>query len=241
MKIFVANGDSRRATFSILRIKGESPFLKGEIVDCRIETTDPSPRSRERFVDGLPSFAVEPRPSDSVASYRRAMSFPIFEVDVAPPEYNGCITRKKPSFLDCHYVYGHHLGFNSCVSQRCADILAPHVGHNCRFIPLDVPGAPFPYYVLWVTTVADVLDEDASAFGVPRTDGFKTLIRAKFKPAAADALLFRLPGGRYFGHDEDYASEAFVDLCQHHRLTGFEFMEAYTAEFIEMPKASPRK
>lgn len=85
----------------------------------------------------------------------------------------------------------------------------------------------------------DALDEEQTIFSAPRSyaGGARSIIRAKFKEQViGENLLFRLPGKRYFAQDSDYATEPFIELCQQYELTGLEFMETFTAEFIATSK-----
>lgn len=241
MNVYKVSGDSKKATFEFRGVGGYPPF-GGVALDCQIENRDPDPLSRIKFAKTFPRFETVKSRSPWTPEYRDALTLPKFEIAVEPPEDKGRILNKTPLFLDCHFIYSHPSGFSSCVSYRFVECMSPHLEGQCEFIPLEVEGAPTPYFILWVTRILDALDEEQTIFTKPREDGRRVIVRAKFKePVVGDSLLFRLPGKRYFAHNADYATAPFIELCKQYELTGFEFMETFTAEFIITSKQPSRK
>lgn len=242
INIYSVSGDSEKASFDFRGVHGY-PSFSGLTLDCRIEDRDPDRFSRVKFAKTFPKYetvkANSPEPE-----YLDALTFPKFDFVVGPPKPYGRILRKTPLFLDAHSILHHPFGFSNCVSQRFVDHMARHLEGQCEFVPAEVEGAPSPYFILWVTQMLDALDEEQTIFSAPRSyaGGARSIIRAKFKEQVIGKnLLFRLPGKRYFAQDSDYATEPFIELCQRYGLTGLEFMETFTAEFIATSKKPTRK
>lgn len=235
MSVYKVSGDSKTASFVFRGVYGY-PLFSGATLNCQIEDRDPDPMSRVKFAKTFPQYETV-KSRSPVSEYQDALTFPRFEIAVEPPEYNGRILRKTPLFLDSHFIYSHPTGFSSCVSQHFVECMGRHLEGQCEFVPVDVEGAPMPYFILWVTQILDALDADQTKFATTQPDGRKVIARAKFnEQVVGDSLLFRLPGNRYFAHNADYATVPFIELCQRYELTGLEFMEAFTAEFIATSK-----
>ena len=241
MNIYKIKGDQDKASFWFRGVCGYPPF-GFEFLDCQIEDRDPDPLSRVKFARTFPRYETV-TPHLERPECLDALTFPKFEIGVEPPkDNNGKNLRKPPLFLDSHSIYSHPSGFNSCVSQRFVECMAPHLEGQCEFVPVEVEGAPTPYFILWVTRILDALDEELTIFTKPREDGRRVIVKAKFnEQIVGDSLLFRLPGRRYFAQDSDYATAPFIELCQRYELTGLEFMEDYTVEFIATSKKPARK
>jgi hypothetical protein len=240
MNVYDFYGDSDKAFFEFRGVHGHPPF-SGTTLDCRIEDRDPDILSRAKFAETFPRYETAKSNSPD-PQHMNALTFPKFEIVVGSPRSEGRILYKTPLFLDAHFVFSHPFGFVSCVSQRFMECMAPYLSGQCVFVPVEVAGAPAPYFILWVTRILDALDEEQTRVATSWKDGRKVIARAKFREeVVGGSLLFRLPGKRYFAQDSDYATEPFIELCQRHELTGLEFMETFTAEFVATSKKPARK
>lgn len=121
-------------------------------------------------------------------------------------------------------------GICNLVSQRFRDAIGDAVANCCEFVPTELVGSEQRWYVLWVNSIEDAVDELRSDLQVLswRDNGDELLNprRLVFKRREAAApMLFRLSQWRYF-LEGDLCSMAFVDLLQQRGLRGAEWISA---------------
>jgi hypothetical protein len=143
--------------------------------------------------------------------------------------------RIKPRFLDVMGLSsltgdsskrgGSLRGIRTIISQSACDKLAPYLKNECVFVPTEVEGAPEPYYILWVRTICDAIDENHTSLARDLIFPNKMRpIRPVFRLDGVSAkYLFRLPQWKYITMDCDLASKAFRDLVKQLNIKGFEF------------------
>ena len=120
------------------------------------------------------------------------------------------------------------VGFDTLVSERARDELAPHVGSECEFVPAEVRDVPGEWFVMWVTKLIDPVDVDHSKLEVStwHENGEELLKprQLRFRSEVAEAkYLFRLSAWRYL-HDADMCRPAFIELARSKRLSGFSWI-----------------
>lgn len=169
-------------------------------VDRRIQSLD----ARMTVPSALYALKFESRPSDD----RRVKARFLDVIGINPFTPDGGIL----------------LGFECIVSESARDKLAPYLKDECTFVPVELAGAPQPYYILWVHKICDSLDEERSRLGDDDfTPGKKRPFRAVFHLDKINATyLFRVPQWKY-DMDCDLALTSFRDLVHDLKITGFTF------------------
>lgn len=129
------------------------------------------------------------------------------------------------------------------VSEGAARQLETYVRDDCRFVPALIDGVNEPYFLVWITTLVDALDYQASdAVDAPWSDSAgtkpKRIRRFAFKGTKIEGrLLFRLPGK---GLTEDslhnFCTLEFVRLIEKLKISGFGFAHGgQDAPYVPVP------
>ena len=139
-----------------------------------------------------------------------------FRFESGPPHER----KVKVKFLDALSIDRHTLdcfilGMDTLVSESARDKLAPFLKEECSFIPVDLVGAPQPYFVMWIHKICDAIDEERSLLGNDDWNPLKKRpFRAAFHLNKIDAhYLFRVPQWKY-SMDCDLALKPFRDLVE---------------------------
>jgi hypothetical protein len=137
-------------------------------------------------------------------------------------------------------------GCNICVSENARKKLEPELGDQTMFLPIEVVGAPMPYWILYVTRYYNGIDLRRSRLKVPSAsiaDRRKELRQPAFIDSAElDGLyLFRVAGSQEFTPFAlgDFATHRFLDLVSDLKLGGFSFLPARAPEEPVPPGEPP--
>jgi len=112
-------------------------------------------------------------------------------------------------------------GFETLVSESAREVLTPYIGGECQFLPVEIPGAPTRYFVLYITRLLDCLDTRATRFSGQNPFGPRLVSVPSFKSESVNGFLFRLIGGRGYQLDYDFATDEFIELVRGLGLGGF--------------------
>jgi hypothetical protein len=128
-------------------------------------------------------------------------------------------------------------GCTLCVSETARRVLEPAVGDQAAFLPIEVVGAPMPYWILYVTRFYDGVDLRKSRLKVPSTaiaDRRQELRDPVFLNSRQleELYLFRVTGTHEFTPFAlgDFATQRFLDLVVTQKLGGFSFLPVRAAD-----------
>jgi hypothetical protein len=136
------------------------------------------------------------------------------------------------------------IGFKTIVSESAANKLAPYLGDECIFVPVNLDGAPQTYYIMWLTKIYDAVDEKRSMILDATYPGQKRAFNVSFFLKDIEAkYLFRAPGWKYTAGllNKDLCLKAFRDLVLQLKLTGFCFYPAGTGLLMKLQSNSPKE
>jgi hypothetical protein len=124
-------------------------------------------------------------------------------------------------------------GVDNFVSEEAVRALAPHVGHECEFHPIEIKGTPQPYYALWIKDHIPAVDLSKAqvrpvGHNVRNGEPCVRLLTYEFRDEMVkDRFLFRLTGDQLDeGSLVDYATDRFASLVKRLGITGFHFYKA---------------
>ena len=112
-------------------------------------------------------------------------------------------------------------GFETLVSESAREVLTSYIGGECQFLPVEIPGAPMRYFVLYVTRLLDCLDTKTTRFSGQNPFGPRLVSVPSFRSESLNGFLFRLMGGRGYQLDYDFATNEFIKLVRGLGLRGF--------------------
>jgi len=121
-------------------------------------------------------------------------------------------------------------GCELAVSEKARQLLSGPLASEAAFLPVDVRGAPGPYWLLYALEYCGAVDMAKSVFTEPYAsalDRRAMLRKPAFEQSAnlEQRLVFRIPGSSTFvPPDVTYATEAFLNLVQKLKLSGFTFL-----------------
>jgi hypothetical protein len=208
--------------------------LRGETdaVLCEPNPAEATEPSRTSY------FCPELLTSD-VNARAQAPAFPIWARHTLKP------VGKRQTFIaaDAIQGMGSWIGGDLFVSQTAAQALASHLKGQCIFVPAALENAPEPYYLLWVTTIVDALDEQRSMTKTVAESERKRVYEYVFREdAESGPFIFRLPGARYtLDSLENCCSDRFVELVASLGLDGFNFSTGNTARSRSLTPVPLRK
>ncbi len=168
-------------------------------------------------------FLAERNNSDPMCRLRKAEEWE--EIELQPyPGYN--YKEGEPfHFNDVINASNSVLGAGIIVSDHAKLKLAPHIKHECVFLPVNLMPAPQKYWMMYITNVLDCLNIKNSKFSHIRFPP-KGVRHYSFDVEKLENVhLFRLPGHFDYLEDRDFATQQFLDLTQMLGIRGFEFWE----------------
>ena len=146
--------------------------------------------------------------------------------------------RIKPEFLDGHAILMNHdpkfglLSANTLVSGRAAEALS-NLSNEFRFVPCRVEGAPFEYFIFWITNVVDIVDRRASRLDeYPIGTGKYWIKKAAFNDRVDGIDCCARPPLIKYHAVKDYVTDVFKDAVKKARLTGFFFVDPATKKEV---------
>ena len=138
--------------------------------------------------------------------------------------------NKKAYFQDALGAGFFLPGCVTCVSDRGMRVLEPHLRGQVSFLPLEILGAPMPYWILYATRFYDKIDIERSS--LREAPSYVADRRAELRqpwfldsPELAGLMIFRVAGAKDYVPFAlgDYVTQNFVDLVIAHRIGGFAF------------------
>lgn len=122
-------------------------------------------------------------------------------------------------------------GCCTCVSENARTKLEPSLGDQVKFLPIDLKGAPMPYWALYATRFYSKVDLSRSRIREPAayiSDRRLELREPYFLDSSEldELFIFRVAGAPEYVPFAlgDYVTQRFVDLVTAHSLGGFSFM-----------------
>jgi hypothetical protein len=197
MLVFKLEGDGEYVTAALPGMLEMVVLVK----DFLAERNNPDPMCRWRKAEEWEEMELHP--------------YPGFNYKEGEPFYFNDVINASNSVL----------GADTIVSDQAKLELAPHIEHECVFLPVNLMGAPQKYWMMYVTHVLDCLDIRNSKFSHIRNPP-KGIAHYSFNvEKLEDVYLFRLPGHFDYLEPRDFATQRFLDLTRKLGIRGFEFWE----------------
>jgi hypothetical protein len=195
------------------------------------EERTPDPRCRKTVPEALHklSFRIVANERASPSALRRGVATDAIHI------------ANASSNPECSFV-----GFHTLVSARAREAIESVDSDECVFIRTELQGVDGDWSIMWIKNVVDAVDLERSNLEVLSwRDNGDELLRPKrlfFKELEDVKLFFRLPQWRYF-RDDDLCTNAFRELVEKFRLTGFSWITGGgTGPFLRPePKTRPAR